>query len=751
MIEYSPTSLRRFGRQSLGRPIGLGLLMFALFVATLPTAAGTTAAGPTAAGSASSRAGVSGLGRPQRLITLITGERGVLGDDGRGHSTFRIIPGAGSVPGPALATATLGAHHYVFPATARRYLGTYLDPSLFDVDRLAVADFSGRLPVRINYAGAAPPSIPGISVTAAGHGSAVGYLTPGSAKSFGAALARQAVADSAASRPAAPGLFGSVTSIRPDIAPAASAPKFPQVTVAIKATGRNGQPLKLGLAMVVNADDARRATRFVPIIHGRARASLPTGHYMVVVVEDIFESDDRFTSYIDVITDQLVRKNLQILALDTRRATAEQPTVGMTRPTSIQGLEVDLYLTGDRSGYYAAIGLPATPPQSRVLFRPMRRPVVGRLREVTTVSAVDPSFPGGRFTYDGAWVEDGISAGQHHDVPSSGLSRTDSTYATDGEARLGGSVRFVFVPGQEFAFSGTYPTPMPLTRREYTFGPTGYLFDRAQAADLFGTEILSEEARAPVPNEIRSTNWFRQPFITGVSDHSPANTGSFCPACRSKTSMTLDGDVMDKDPQHVEYIFSPSDDAALYHFKIFKDGTLLDQGEGLGGVFDVPTTPATYRVLLDADRSSVFTLSTQVASDITFVSDGVRGRPLPGGIGCASGKSCRALPVLRAQLDLHASAGGEVPTGETNFDLDVRHFNLAEPATITSASVQVRRNGTTAWATLPVSRLGPGRYTASFAATAAQAGQVWDLRVSATDAVGGVLHQTTTRAFRVAG
>jgi hypothetical protein len=428
-------------------------------------------------------------------------------------------------------TVSLGGRHYVFPAAARRYLARYLDPSLFDVDQLASAEASGRLPLRIRYAGAAPPSLPGVSVVAAGNGSASGYLTPSSAKRFGAALARQAVADSAAARPgvpdsmvarsATPGLFGSVT----------STPR----------TGRSG------------------------------------------------------------------------------------------------------------------------------------------------------------------------SAG-----------------------------RFVFAPDSDFAVSGTYPTPMPLTRREYTFGPAGYRVGRFETLDLYATEMLSDETRTPVPGELRSTSWFRQPFIAGVQNVLPENTNVFCPACRGKTSMTFAGSVMDNVPEHSENIFPPPGGPGLDHFKIFKDGALLGQGDGLGGVFAVPAAQATYRVLLDADRSGLSTRSTQVAADITFVSGRPAANPLPG-VSCSAQPGCAAVAVLRAQLDRHASARSEVPVGVTTFDLDVRHFNVAKAPWITSALVQARRSGTTTWATLPIRQLGPGRYTVPFTATAAQAGQTWDLKVSATDAAGGVL------------
>ena len=64
-------------------------------------------------------------------------------------------------------------------------------------------------------------------------------------------------------------------------------------------------------------------------------------------------------------------------------------------------------------------------------------------------------------------------------------------------------------------------------------------------------------------------------------------------------------------------------------------------------------------------------------------------------------------------------------------------------------TVAVRRSGTVKWTPVTVTSLGAGQYQATFTAGANLNGKAMDIRVSATDADGGVLHQTTTRAFLV--
>lgn len=65
-------------------------------------------------------------------------------------------------------------------------------------------------------------------------------------------------------------------------------------------------------------------------------------------------------------------------------------------------------------------------------------------------------------------------------------------------------------------------------------------------------------------------------------------------------------------------------------------------------------------------------------------------------------------------------------------------------------TVEVAVAGSGAWATLPVSAgTSPGHYRVAYRAKPFEAGRVMDLRVSATDAAGGILHQTTNRAFLI--
>jgi hypothetical protein len=203
----------------------------------------------------------------------------------------------------------------------------------------------------------------------------------------------------------------------------------------------------------------------------------------------------------------------------------------------------------------------------------------------------------------------------------------------------------------------------------------------------------------------------------------------------------------DGDPLHqVEVVGSRK---PVAHFTVYRNGVqLFSKKDRLGGGFTVPSGPATYRVVEDLDRRSTGqSLSTHATTDVTFRSG--QGVPSPPSIYCYSGRTCSVMPVLTAELDLNATDRGTVPLGITTFDVAVGHIAGAADLPITSVQVEVRRSGSTNWMTLPVTNAGPDQYHATFNPASWLNGRGMDTRVTVMDAKGGVLKQTTVRAFVV--
>lgn len=142
-----------------------------------------------------------------------------------GERPGAVSPGAAS-PGGQTQILTLNGHAYTLPSVAMPYLGHGLDPSVFDLTALTRAETSGRLPVRVHYAGRVP-ELPGLTITSAAHGSATGYLTSAGAVRFGAALTHQFTADHADASYGQDGLFAHGVTLTLAGTPATSPPAQP--------------------------------------------------------------------------------------------------------------------------------------------------------------------------------------------------------------------------------------------------------------------------------------------------------------------------------------------------------------------------------------------------------------------------------------------------------------------------------------------------------------------------------------------
>lgn len=686
------------------------------------------------------------------IVLLLTGERVVVGTSPSGRPALQIVRSTQRGPASQVTTASLNGDQYVIPVSAQPYLGRYLDVGLFDVTKLAAAPTTDRAPLLITYTPGKSPSLPGVTITSASAGHATGYVTPSSAPRFGAALAAQAVADSQAGWPSKSKLFGSVSRIGPDPPPPPTVvPDFPQVTLIIKVLSRTGGPIPFGFGFLVNADDGRKYGAFILVIDGEARVSVPLGHYLGIFDDFTFSRDGSVTARVMPVVDYHVTGGSQTLTVDARSATS---TLSVTAPKVSVGQELSAEFDGsDAPGNsFFGFGYDFSLPGGRLLVRPTPAPVIGTFSQTTRWIQVDPSTVGGHYVFDASFQAEGVPADQAHTIPGvSHLATVQASYASDRSLRLGGAARFVFLPGSFFASATFNPVPMPLKRIEYVEAPAGSLLQDLVLTDpnAWDPGIVQDDLRTALPGSARSERWLRNPFILDVPDPTAADTFPLCLACTSPGAITFISALTDGVPTHQGWVFSSPDASAVAHFKIYRNGTLLRQErDSLGDVFDVPMGPSRFRVVTDITRfwTDAF-LSTFTSTDVTFRSGGAV--PMPPSWGCFTAPRCSVLPVLRALVDLHATPQGVVPVGTTTFDVSAGHIAGAADPAISSARVAVRRSGTSAWTFLPVAKMGPGRYQATFTALPWLNGRVMDLRVIVTDVEGGVITQTTDRAFLV--
>ncbi|OFE14738.1 hypothetical protein BA895_08580 [Humibacillus sp. DSM 29435] len=722
----------------------------AALVALAPSGSAATPTG--------SAVGITGTGAQTatRTVTLLTGDSVVL-STASGRTSATIRPAATSGVRSVVTTLRLGDRAYAVPAVARPYLGRYLDPSLFDVSSTTAAGPTVR--VNLAYSGSTKPVVPGVTVTSARDGLAAGYLTPQSAQTFGAALASQAVADAQHGWPAHSRLFGSVTRISAEGSGAVATPSYPMKTLVIRAVDHTGTPLRYGFGFYVNMDDGRKGAGFFAIDQGQARVSVPTGNYALVSTEDTFSPAGIYTSRVMLVSDYRVAAQNQTVTLDARKATTQTPSVSLPKSALVQDLSVILMLT-DANGFASfSLGSSAAPPSARLRLTPTKPPKHGRIEEQTIVNAVDTSVPGGAYRFDGGWMDVGIPVAQHHSAPVlARQNRTDTTYYTDRDLRIGGTSRALFFPGASFAFAQVFATPMPLQRAEYAFGPVGTQLSEVVYTDIANVDdpgMFTQELHAIPPGKASGTTWLRNPIVQTVPDTPAGSTFAMSLACRTRDALLVALEPVDNVATHVGQVFGSPDGTPVAHFTLSRNGkTLFDGDDSLGTVVDTGAAPATYRAVGTLDRRLAGTfLSTATTTDVSFVSGGTTGPRAPATWYCPADNGSGGvtlLPVLRALVDLHGTTRGTVPVGSRAFDVEVGYPAGAGAAKVTSVTVEVAVAGSGAWVTLPVSSAPTaGHYRVAFSAKPFEAGRVMDLRVSATDAAGGILHQTTDRAFLI--
>ena len=237
----------------------------------------------TGASASTSAAGSTKLPTGSVQVRLITGDIVNVATSATGRQTANVVSAHRQGPGGVFQTFNLGKDLYVVPESAAPYLGSTLDPALFDVTQLARHPQSS-LHVHLSLrSDAGAVSLPGVALHRTSASSADGSLTALSARAFGLALASQAIRDHA-SPTHTTGLFRSVTRISPAIRSAAPAAAKPAAThtVTVKATDYNGAPDNGDSVNLYNVDDLNLFATGLSFVNGQAQATVPDGHYSII-------------------------------------------------------------------------------------------------------------------------------------------------------------------------------------------------------------------------------------------------------------------------------------------------------------------------------------------------------------------------------------------------------------------------------------------------------------------------------------
>lgn len=668
-----------------------------------------------------------------------------------GRQTADVVKAQKTGPGSAFHTFFRDGDLYVVPASAVPYLGSTLDPGLFDVTRLGQRPIHElQVTVHLRVGGTAD-ALPGFTAHSRSGSVVHGVFSSGTA--FGTALARQAMQDHASATHAT-GLFRGIARITPTNDPPAELSGPPSVssgTLTINATDYNGNPDNGDAMTIYNVDDLNVYNNFVFFQNGTAQLTdVPDGHYSGVA----FFYDFSTGSIYQVTLAQFVVKGDTTVSVDARDATS-QVSIATPRPavpnqTSMQVARADVngvigsyaFLAGDQTFYIKPI---------------VKHPSIGRLyywiySRQFSVGAKQP------YTYDLKYgTTDRISPDQTYHPSARSLAAIDSAYYADHSGQQSLDGRFGAFPWEQFLITSDVQFSVPTQRTEY------YLASNDLEWEAFDYQVYVPDPftlLGEIDSSWRSFEsgwspyepWGDDPSHPRMFQHNIFVNQTVCPACLSGT--TLDALVFpfgDNSWQHRANPDQPTaglDESA--NWAITADGAVVQQGTGVLLASANVDSASTFGISYTTKRSSSdFTLSTETYTDWTVPEDAPRAA-LPHGWTCSisGGTSCTVLPVMTVNYSLPVDLLGQIHSGKATGSLRIGHL-AHSTAQVSSLRVRVSYDGGSTYQKVKATPTGP-RFTLEL--TVPPPGQTdgfGSLSIEAVDADGSTLDETITHAFAV--
>jgi hypothetical protein len=720
-----------------------------------PAAPAASAAGPLAA------AGHT------RTVTLINGDRVAVTVTRSAALAGAAVRAAGGGINRALVRLNLAGKDYAVPADALPYLNRGLSPGLFELNSLVRLRSGARLPVQVGYRGAVP-SLPGVTITSSGGGTARGYLTAASAAAFGAALARQFVADHARGSYGTDGMFAGGVSIGlPGQAPA-PVPLYPMHTLTVTGTNLAGQPDTGDFVDVFSVDSL---LKFADpdesgniFYQGTAKFSVPAGHYMA---EGFFfdVSGTTITAVRIVVLPQFTVTGGTTVALNEQTAANEVQMV-TPRPAVTQDLSLDLHrVAANGDTLDDSIDAGNTPLWLNQTTQPV---TVGTLQTVTTGYLTSPAGASQPYQYNLAFAgPSGLIGPQQYLVTAQNTAAVRAPFYQDGTSAGAWAPLAAFgFQLNGLLFGGIYPFSLPWSGTQYfSAGPAVFWLNEywQSFATLSGGQ--SDAVRTFAPGEVTTQGWNAFPLhpTPTVNLLGPANPFPDLPTA-SRAGNTLSLDVApfgDNTPGHTGSGFSAGIFGSLGtitgRYRLDQDGKQIAAGNAAAAAQGGPYLflqarlsgrPATIRFALTATRTGgVYRLSTASRTVWTWRSARRPGARLPAGWICANlTQSCSVQPMLTLLYRVRGLAvDGSARPGRQLVQVTVGHLQLARAARITGVTAAASADGGRTWQPATVRSAGGGVFWVMF--TAPPDARV-SLRVHAADAAGSQITETTTDGYR---
>lgn len=687
-----------------------------------------------------------------RQVTLITGDQ------------VTLLPAPGGVTNYVLSPSERlrmvqsfqadGGDRYVIPADALPYVGQ-LDLSLFDVTALARAG-GDKIPVELSFpAGVAPAAPPGITLTSIDRNSTTGYLTRESASAFGAALRRQVADDVAAGRRAGSGGLPAV--IRLAGASAADQgsvqPNYPLHFLEIALTDLDGRSVN-GVVSLVNTDSATKISRNVEVRDGVTRIAVPAGHYAAYSTFTDSGTDGTVTAVRTAAVEGFVVGDspaTSVLTVDERTATTPV-RVASPKPADEDMLQLSFYREDPND---RGIALEVNAYRVPQYVTPIAKPSDGRLHYVVQWGGAAPKAED-RYRVDLSFAADGIPAQQSWSTRESELATVRDVLHSDPADTMpvaidNGPVDPVILR-HGIGASGFY-VPAPGVLTDYLgVNHTTEWVQYEQKGSSF--QLMTADPHTYRPRTTTTTDWSRGPLSAGLGQWTGKRS---CDACFAGGTVSLVVPVLrDSVPDHsaVPLFYAPRTHYSLY----WNDKTVLDADGVHGAVVETPMTPATFREVLDVDRTALpgVAQAGRTHTELTVQYDpSAKNTPLPAQDTCQAtdpAQPCQILGALTVDYRLEAdlTATSDAPVQALGLHVGhVAYNGVGSHSTITSVTVSVSFDNGVTWK--PAQVVGAlGSYLALWRNPVAAAGTSPSLKVTARDKAGNAISQAVSNAYTIA-
>lgn len=716
---------------------------------SLAAVAATTGALVAAAAGAAPAPQAAARTAAPKAVRLITGDTALVSTT-NGRPTVRLLLRSHrGIAGQVSTFAAKGAV-YVIPGAARRYLGSVLDPSLFDVT--ASAAHRARVPVALSIAHGTTAVVPGLTVTSRSATGERGYFTGAGAARFGAALDAQWRRDASANR-VSHRLFGGVTRMAAPGSVAPASPSFQQYTLRIHVLGPFGKPASFAFVALTDIENGAKFTNFVAVSGGLAKISVPAGTYSGIAQYDRFNGSG-ISSYLIPFEGVPVKGTGAHILIDARTATTV-PSVSVPRPTQL----VDETLEWDRSVPHSDISVGSDfGPGSSVHVAPVGPVTAGKLNWVTTWNLAGTSTSGRHFSYDLAYDDSGqVPADQSRTVTAADVAELDSAYYTDQQTRLFAFGRSAVFPFQFFIITELLPLSAPDLRTEYVNQPARATWEASMIAGADDEDpfqgFVQDADRTYAPGSVRRVDWLRGLLAPGLSEPTPDDRFFACGYCRDGRQLAIFfNPFVDTTPGHAGYLDTSRFAPPVAKFTVWRNGSLVKREyNSTGDVLHVPAGNAQFRVRVHTERQYAgFASSTSATVGEIFRSSSTD-PTVPKSWACPGPtRTCQVLPLIVASLPLPTDLQDVMRQGRTTFDFQVRHVAGAADTAINDVGLSLTPNGGRTYRTATVTPLGGDSYRATIDNPAAWASHEVGLRITADDSAGTSFTETVQSAYVVA-